>query len=66
MSYIGRQIKKQFVLYWHFTGWDCISLGVHVCLSLPNFEIHLPFGFIRVGMFSNYVVSKEKREDCKY
>jgi len=42
-------VRKRFVAYFHFVGWDCISLGAHVCLSLPNFEIHLPFGFIRVG-----------------
>lgn len=38
-----------FDAYFWFVGWDCISLGFHVCLSAPNAEIHLPFGFIRVG-----------------
>lgn len=47
------QVKKvgydngRWVCYWWFVGWDCISLGLHVCSS--NVEIHLPFGFIRVG-----------------
>ena len=39
----------RWVLYFWFVGWDCFSLGFHVCLSVPNFEIHLPFGFIRAG-----------------
>ncbi len=34
---------------WYFVGWDCISLGVSVCVSLPNIEVHLPFSFIRIG-----------------
>ena len=42
-------MKKGFVCYWFFVGWDCISLGFHVCFSLPNIEIHLPFGFFRIG-----------------
>lgn len=41
--------KRRFVAYFHFVGWDCISLGLHVALSCPNIEIHLPFGFIRIG-----------------
>lgn len=38
-----------FVCYFHFVGWDCLSLGFHVCLSAPNIEIHVPFGFLRIG-----------------
>jgi hypothetical protein len=37
------------VAIWYFVGWDCIQLGFHVCLSAPNIEIHVPFGFIRLG-----------------
>ena len=40
---------RRFCFYWYFVGWDCINFGVSMCLSLPNIEIHLPFGFIRVG-----------------
>jgi len=35
--------------YFHFVGWDCLQLGLHVCLSIPNVEIHIPFGFVRIG-----------------
>lgn len=35
--------------YFYFIGWDHISLGMHCCLSTLNVEIHLPFGFIRIG-----------------
>jgi hypothetical protein len=50
-------MKKKFVCYFHFVGWDCLSVGGHVCLSKPNVEIHLPFGFIRVGWIEDYVAA---------
>jgi hypothetical protein len=40
---------QRWVALFHFVGWDCISLGFHVCVTAPNVELHLPFGFIRVG-----------------
>jgi hypothetical protein len=36
-----------FVCYFWFVGWDCISLGLHVCSR--NVEFHIPFGFVRIG-----------------
>ena len=45
LGYEGRV----WVAYFWFVGWDCISLGIHICLSSPNVELHLPFGFLRVG-----------------
>lgn len=45
IGYCGRK----WVLYFWFVGWDCLGLGVAVCLSIPHFEIHLPFGFVRFG-----------------
>lgn len=35
--------------YYYFIDWYHIQLGLHIHLGLPNLEIHLPFGFIRVG-----------------
>jgi hypothetical protein len=40
---------RQWVGYFWFVGWDCFSLGLHFCASAPNIEIHLPFGFLRIG-----------------
>ena len=54
--------KRQFVAYFYFVGWSAFSLGFHVCTSLPNFEIHLPFGFIRVGWQRITKVKPIKRE----
>jgi hypothetical protein len=48
------RVVKKFVAYYYFVGWDCLSLGFHVCPSQPNIEIHLPFGFIRIGWLATY------------
>lgn len=41
--------SKQFIVLFHFIGWDHWQLGFHVCFSLPNIEIHVPAGFFRIG-----------------
>ena len=40
---------KRWVCYWHGTGWENIALGVSICVTAPNIEVHLPFGFVRIG-----------------
>ncbi len=45
----NRIMKRRFVAYWWFTGGLNISLGITVNLTLPNVEIHLPLGFVRIG-----------------
>ncbi len=42
-------MKRCFVAYFHFVGWDCLSVGFHICVEMPNLEIHVPFGFFRIG-----------------
>jgi len=41
--------RKGFVLFFFFQGWWAIQLGFHLDLQAPNIEIHIPFGFIRIG-----------------
>ena len=41
--------KDRFVCLFHFVGWNCLSLGFHICITAPNFELHLPFGFVLIG-----------------
>jgi hypothetical protein len=41
--------KRHFTAHFWFVGWDCISLGLHICLSKPNIEVHIPFGFFKIG-----------------
>ena len=41
--------KYGYRICWNFVGWWSISFGFHVSLKHRNFEIHLPFGYFRVG-----------------
>lgn len=45
---------KIWVAYFWFVGWDCWSLGAHICVGAPNIEIHVPFGFFRIGRRSSW------------
>ena len=47
---------KRFVAYFWFIDWCNISMGISLYLSAPNIEIHLPFGFIKIGVPSKPVV----------
>ena len=42
-------VKKGFKAYYHVTGWYPINLGLNIDFQSPNVEIHIPFGFIRLG-----------------
>lgn len=42
-------LRRQFVAYFHLVGWDCFSLGMHISVLCPNLELHVPFGFFRIG-----------------
>ena len=42
-------MKRQFVCYFFFVSWFDLNLGCSLNLMLPNLEIHVPFGFFRIG-----------------
>lgn len=42
-------MKKEFVFLFWFVGWENVSLGIHFNICIPNMEVHLPFGFIKIG-----------------
>lgn len=46
---MSKPIEYKWGVYWWFVGWTCISFGFHIDVGSPNIEIHLPFGFIRIG-----------------
>jgi len=41
--------NRRFVCYFHHTGFNDISIGASVNFRKPNLEIHVPFGFFRIG-----------------
>jgi hypothetical protein len=49
-------MPRKLVAYFFHTGWGHFSLGFHVSLSEPNVEIHLPFGFLRLG-WETYLIA---------
>lgn len=49
-----RLYNRQFVCFFHFTNWGHISFGLHLHLPSPNLEIHIPFGFFRIGFQGTY------------
>lgn len=40
---------RWFVAFFHFTSWAHFSLGLSVCLDPFNVEVHIPFGFFKLG-----------------
>ena len=41
--------ENKFEVFYKFVGWGCISLGIHIDITAPRVEIHIPSGWIRVG-----------------
>lgn len=48
-----RKYKRQFVCYFFYNGFYNINFGISLNLKLPNLEIHIPFGFIRIGFIKS-------------
>lgn len=40
---------RRFVCYFYHTSWAHVQLGLHLDLRSPNIELHVPFGFFRLG-----------------
>lgn len=54
--------NRKFEVIWHFVGWGSLSFGFHIDFYVLNIEIHLPFGFIRIGYESKYDYYYIKRD----
>jgi hypothetical protein len=53
------------ICYFHYLGWWSWSLGIHLDPHTPNIEIHIPFGFLRVGRERTWEKSLEDRTSIK-
>jgi len=42
-------IERIFVVEWTFISWKDISFGFHFYLGGLYFDMHLPFGWLRIG-----------------
>lgn len=52
------KVERQFVCFYHFIGFWHWSLGIHFWGLGPNLEIHLLFGFVRIGWEAYYLPMK--------
>lgn len=43
-------MKTQFVFFFWFVSFKSISLGISLNLKPLHVEIHIPFGFIKIGL----------------
>ncbi len=57
--------ERKFVAYFKFVSWSDFSLGFSINLSLPNIELHIPFGFIKIGWIMNSLKKPMKCEIVK-
>lgn len=55
--------NRRFVAYFYFINFSHISLGLHVCTNLPNMEVHVPFGFFRLGWVKIRPETNERRKE---
>lgn len=40
---------RRFVCYFYRVSWAHVNLGFHLDFKSPNVELHVPFGFFRLG-----------------
>jgi hypothetical protein len=50
----GMEQTKHFICYFFFVDWYNVSLGINIALNRPNIEIHIPFGFFRIGVGNKF------------
>jgi hypothetical protein len=43
--------RREFECFYNFLGWWHWSFGLHVDLRHPHVDLHLPFGYLRIGWF---------------
>ncbi|KKN06299.1 hypothetical protein LCGC14_1078530 [marine sediment metagenome] len=46
---MAERIKRYFKAYYYVSGWYPINFGLNIDFGSPNIDIHIPFGFIRIG-----------------
>lgn len=60
-----KTVYREFVAYFWLQSFKNINFGISVCLKSPNLEIHIPFGFFRIGweVIHNLDKINELKED---
>lgn len=42
-------VERRFACFFNFLGWWHWSLGVHADVRHPHIQLHVPFGYFRIG-----------------
>jgi len=55
---------KKFISMWTFIGWTDISLGFHINLGHTYLDLHVPFGWIRIGWenYPKHLIAKRNKQ----
>jgi len=56
--------KRYFTAYFYYNGLN-INLGISLCLNQPNIEIHIPFGFFKIGWVRGFMKAYKTEHDKK-
>ena len=60
-AYCDLPVERDFECFFNFLGWWQWSLGFHVDLRHPHIDIHVPFGYIRIGWFRTPTLTPARR-----
>ncbi|MEK6829490.1 MAG: hypothetical protein AABY15_05135 [Nanoarchaeota archaeon] len=53
------EVKKYWIFAFFFQTFRYLNLGIHIDLTYPNIEIHVPFGFFKIGRSIKWLYPKE-------
>ena len=65
-GWVMERRHHRWCCYFWRTQWTHISIGLHVSLAAPNIELHVPFGFFRLGRIENMNTSDMKQTNIAY
>lgn len=54
------QIVRHFECFFNFLGWWHWSIGIHIDVRHPHADIHVPFGFCRIGWFRSPTIANPR------
>lgn len=63
MAMTVRVRSPRFICFFHYLGLWSWQLGFHIYPRAPNIELHVPFGFLKVGW--EVVYDREKLKQIR-
>lgn len=60
------ETKRKLAFFFWFVSWTDISLGISLDLRAPHVDLHIPFGFIRIGWEQVYAEKSINHDDVEW